>query len=69
MDEEIIPFVEDWEKAGVIPPEVFKRAAEVGILQAILTWPEEACGPRPEGFDGFSVFIAVDEICRCASGK
>jgi len=68
VDEEIIPFVEDWEKAGELPKSIFKRASEVGILQTMLTWPEEVCGPRPEGFDGFFVFITIDEICRCASG-
>ena len=68
MDEEIIPFVDDWEKAGELPKSIFKRASEVGILQTMLTWPEEVCGPRPEGFDGFFVFITIDEICRCASG-
>jgi len=68
VDEEIIPFVEDWEKSGEIPAAVFKRASELGILQTVLTWPEQVCGPRPEGFDGFFALIAADEICRCASG-
>lgn len=68
VDEEIIPFVEEWEKAAKIPPEVFKRASEVGIIPTVVGWPEEHYGNRPEGFDGFFLMIAFDELCRCASG-
>lgn len=70
VEEEIIPNVEDWEEAGEVPREAFKRAAEVGMLPAMCGWPEEVEGipPRPEGFDGFFVLIAFDELCRCASG-
>ena len=70
VDDEIIPNVEDWEKAGEVPREAFKRAAEVGMLPAMCGWPTDVEGipPRPEGFDGFFIVIAFDELCRCASG-
>ena len=70
VDDEIIPNVEDWEEAGEVPREAFKRAAEVGMLPAMCGWPTDVEGipPRPEGFDGFFIVIAFDELCRCASG-
>lgn len=68
VDKEVIPNVDDWEKSGEIPREAFKKASEVGLLQTLIGWPEDACGPRPEGFDGFFLLIAQDEISRCASG-
>ena len=39
-------------QANEIPLHVYKKASEVGMLQAAVGWPEVA-GPRPEGFDGF----------------
>ena len=70
VDDEIIPFVDDWEEAGEVSKDAFKRAAEVGMLPAMCGWPEDVEGipPRPEGFDGFFIIIAFDELCRCASG-
>lgn len=68
VDTEVIPHVEDWEKAGIIPREAFIKASQVGLLQTMIGWPEDVCGPRPEGFDGFFLLIAQDEISRCASG-
>jgi alkylation response protein AidB-like acyl-CoA dehydrogenase len=70
VDNEIIPNVEDWEEAGEVPRSAFKRAAEVGMLPAMCGWPTDIEGipPRPEGFDGFFIVIAFDELCRCASG-
>ena len=68
VDEEVIPHVDEWEEKNAIPDAAFAKASEVGLLQTIVGWPEEVAGPRPEGFDGFFIVIAFDELCRCASG-
>ena len=68
VDEEITPFVDEWEKVGEIPAPVYRRAAEVGLLAATVGWPESIAGKRPQGYDGFFSLIAYDELCRCASG-
>mmetsp|Transcript_346 Transcript_346/g.798 ORF Transcript_346/g.798 Transcript_346/m.798 type:complete len:432 (-) Transcript_346:131-1426(-) len=68
VDEEVIPNVDEWEANG-IPREAYKKAAEVGLLPCILGWPEDCVSqPRPEGMDGLMLVIAMDELCRCASG-
>ena len=71
VDEEIIPFQDDWEEAGEIPGEVYRRAGEVGLIPAMAGFPEEegqTWPKRPEHFDGFFTFIAGDELARCANG-
>jgi len=40
VDDEIIPFVDDWEEAGEIPGEVYRRASEIGLLPAMAGWPD-----------------------------
>mmetsp|Transcript_12888 Transcript_12888/g.41151 ORF Transcript_12888/g.41151 Transcript_12888/m.41151 type:complete len:422 (-) Transcript_12888:148-1413(-) len=68
VDKEVIPNVDAWERDG-IPREAFRKAGQVGLLPTILGWPEDAVTqPRPEGFDGLFLIIAMDELCRCASG-
>jgi len=68
MDDEIIPNVEEWEKANSIPKEIYKKASDVGLIPAIVGWPEDINDmKRPEGFDGFFSLIAFDEMSRCAS--
>eukprot|EP00924_Labyrinthula_sp_SR-Ha-C_P014078 augustus_masked-scaffold_56-processed-gene-1.97-mRNA-1 protein AED:0.05 eAED:0.05 QI:0/-1/0/1/-1/1/1/0/383 len=68
VDSEIMPHVDEWEKAAKIPRSAFLAASKAGLLQTVIGWPEEVCGPRPEGFDGLFLFIAYDELSRCASG-
>lgn len=70
VDTEIIPFVDEWELAQEIPAATYGRAAAVGMLAAVVGWPEDVEGlpPRPPGFDVFFMVIATDELCRCASG-
>ncbi len=48
---------------------MYKRASDVGILPAVIGWPEDVVGrKRPKGYDGFFAFICFDEVSRCASG-
>ena len=70
VDEEIVPNVEAWEKANEVPFTAFQRAGEIGLLACICGWPEglPGCPPRPEGYDGFFLLIAYDELSRCGSG-
>ena len=71
VDKEVTPNVEEWEAMGEIPAELYGRAAQVGLLASIVGWPNaEVSGlpPRPDGFDQFYSLIAMDELCRCASG-
>mmetsp|Transcript_421 Transcript_421/g.702 ORF Transcript_421/g.702 Transcript_421/m.702 type:complete len:423 (-) Transcript_421:192-1460(-) len=68
VDDEIIPHVEEWELKNSIPQEAYQKAAEVGLLPAVVGWPEDIFGGRPQGYDGFFAFICFDELSRCASG-
>lgn len=64
VENEINPFVDEWEEAGIFPAhELFKKAGEVGIFG--LTKPEEYGGA---GLDySFSV-AAAEELGRCTAG-
>jgi alkylation response protein AidB-like acyl-CoA dehydrogenase len=71
VDEEIIPHVDEWELAQDIPAAVYKRASEVGLLQATVGWPSDfvpGLDAQPAGYDVMFSIIAQDELCRCASG-
>jgi len=69
VDTEIMPFRDDWDKAGKIPEALYKKAGEIGILSALCGWPEDLTPiPRPPGYDGFFSFITMDELSRCGSG-
>ena len=45
-----------------IPDEVFVKASNVGLIPAVMGWPEDVMGKRPEGYDGFFTLIATDEL-------
>ena len=63
--------MDDWERANEIPLEVYTKAAEVGLLPAVIGWPEydiPGAPKRPDEYDGFHTLIAFDELSRCASG-
>lgn len=63
VEKEIKPHVEEWEEAGEIPREIFKRAAETGFLG--IGYPEEYGG---SGGDIFLKIVACEEIMRSGSG-
>ena len=50
--------------------DIYRKAGAVGMLNAIVGWPEDIEGmpPRPTGFDGFFTVIAYDELSRTGSG-
>jgi alkylation response protein AidB-like acyl-CoA dehydrogenase len=53
-----------------MPKEIFRKAAQVGLLACTVgvPWPTEYAGPGPEGFDYFHELILIDELSRCGSG-
>lgn len=60
---EILPFVNDWEEAEEFPRELYRKAAEAGILG--IGVPERWGG---SGEDVFMKVAACEEMVRCTSG-
>ncbi|HYW02863.1 MAG TPA: acyl-CoA dehydrogenase family protein [Gammaproteobacteria bacterium] len=64
VEKEIRPHVDEWDEAGEFPRELYRRAAEAGILG--LGFPEEYGGqPAP---DPFYNIILTEELTRAGSG-
>ena len=63
VEREILPYVNDWEEAGEFPRELYKKAADAGILG--IGAPEKWGG---SGEDGFMKVAACEEMVRCTSG-
>jgi alkylation response protein AidB-like acyl-CoA dehydrogenase len=76
VDKEIIPYVDQWDQAKKMPPNVYRKAYEAGWLPAVIgnPWPTEyagtkiAGGVKPEEFDYFHEQILIEEIGRAGSG-
>lgn len=65
VDKEIMPFVEDWEEAGRIPRELFKKAKAAGMLG--IGYPTEYGGEGTE-FDRFHGIVTSEELARIGAG-
>jgi len=63
IDREIVPYVDEWEEAGEIPRELYKKAGEIGFIG--IGYPEEYGGT---GSDTFLKIVAAEEIIRAGSG-
>ena len=62
--QEIVPHHPDWEKAGIVPREVWQKAGELGLL--CCTVPEEYGGPNG---DFLHSTIVIEELAKAgASG-
>ena len=61
---EITPHVRDWDEAETFPRELYRRAAEVGLLG--MGFPDEYGGIG--GTDAFHRLIASVELAQCGSG-
>ncbi len=63
VEREISPFIDEWEEAGEFPRELYRKAAEVGILG--VAYPEEW-----SGFDSdiFHEIVVTEELLKCSSG-
>lgn len=62
VDQEIKPFVEEWEEAGQFPRELYVKAGEAGLLG--IGYPEAYGG---SGGDLFLKIAAVEELMRSGS--
>ncbi|MFO1392541.1 MAG: acyl-CoA dehydrogenase family protein, partial [Steroidobacteraceae bacterium] len=61
---EVLPHVAEWDEAGSFPRELYRRAAEIGLLG--LGFPEEYGGVG--GTDAFHRLVASIELAQCGSG-
>ncbi len=61
---EVEPFMDDWDESGKIPDEMWKKAADFGLLQ--LGYPEEF-GGISEGIDQHYLNILSEELGRIGS--
>lgn len=64
LETEVAPYFDDWDEAGKIPDEMWKKAADVGLLQ--LGYPEEY-GGISEGIDLYHGQIVNEELGRIGS--
>jgi acyl-CoA dehydrogenase len=60
---EVEPFVTEWDEAGEFQRELYRKAAEIGLLQ--LGFPEEYGGIACERF---MRLVASQELARCGAG-
>ena len=63
VEREISPFVDEWDEAGGFPRELYKKAADVGILG--LGYPEEYGGSP---CDQFHRIVLSQELARSGAG-
>ncbi|WP_245589136.1 acyl-CoA dehydrogenase family protein [Desulfatirhabdium butyrativorans] len=63
VSKEVTPFIEEWEEAGEIPREIYRKAADVGILGT--GFPEEYGGTPGDIFFQIAVW---EELMRAGSG-
>ena len=63
VEKEISPFVDEWDEAGGFPRELYKKAADVGILG--LGYPEEYGGSP---CDQFHRIVLSQELARSGAG-
>ena len=60
---EVLPYIDDWEEAGEFPGEMYKKAADIGILG--MGYPEEYGGTPGDVF--FQITVS-EELMRSTSG-
>jgi len=65
IDKEIMPFAHDWDEAEGFPRELYKKAADIGLLG--LGFPEEY-GGTDVGSDPFFGLVTADELARVGAG-
>jgi alkylation response protein AidB-like acyl-CoA dehydrogenase len=62
VDEEIIPYVNEWEEAGIFPKELYKKMGARGFLG--IRYPQEYGGAAS---DIWSTVVFCEELGRCRS--
>ncbi|CAO3683335.1 unnamed protein product [Umbelopsis vinacea] len=75
VDKEITPYCHEWDEAKQLPRSMFKKAAEAGILAAVIRHIPADLLPYPlpggvklEELDPFHGIVVMDELSRCGSG-
>ncbi|WHI47552.1 acyl-CoA dehydrogenase family protein [Microbulbifer sp. VAAF005] len=63
VDREITPYITEWDEDGQLPAELWKKAAEVGLLQ--MSYPENYGGIET---DLFHMIVAAEELARPGAG-
>ncbi|MBI5249767.1 MAG: acyl-CoA dehydrogenase family protein [Desulfomonile tiedjei] len=63
VEREIKPFVDEWEEAGEFPRELYRKAANIGLLG--VCYPEEWSGFQS---DIFHEVVVTEELTRSGSG-
>ncbi|RLQ23181.1 acyl-CoA dehydrogenase [Seongchinamella sediminis] len=64
VEQEITPYIDQWEEQGEVPLALWPKAADIGLLQ--LGYPEEYGGVS-EGIDEFHAVVASEELARCGA--
>src|SRR5207253_5819680 len=59
IESEIVPHLPDWERAGIVPKEIWRKAGEIGLLCS--TVPEEYGGA---GGDFGHSAVMIEELAR-----
>ena len=74
VEEQILPFVSDWEEQREIPRHVSIACGKAGLLACVAGknaydfLPQEQQNLKPANFDYFHELVFIDELARCASG-
>ena len=63
VEKEIEPYAHEWDEAGEFPRELYRKAAEIGLLG--LGFPEDYGGTE---VDHFMWIVAVQELARAGAG-
>ena len=63
IEQEITPYIVEWERAGQFPKSLYKKLGEKGYLG--LRYPTHVGG---QGLDYFSAVVFVEELSRCGAG-
>jgi acyl-CoA dehydrogenase len=64
VEKELAPNVEEWEEAGELPRELYKKAADIGLIG--MGFPEEFGGTPVS--DGFFGIVTAEEMGRLGAG-
>lgn len=65
VEREMMPYIEDWEEAGRVPRDLFKKAKAAGLLG--IGYPTEYGGEGTE-FDRFHGIVTSEELARMGAG-
>ncbi len=65
VEKEIMPFASEWDEAEAFPEELYKKAADVGLLR--MGYPEQYGGIQ-EGLDQFHGIVTSEELARVGAG-